>query len=695
MINKTLKLLTALLVVALSVGSLAACTVNSNGTTDVTLKTPGDLIANCGAYSETQNYFYFINGTESYNANSAYGVPATGALWVADKNFTKAEIVVTKLMSAEDKNAGVFVYGDYVYYGTTNIEKNTSGEIDYEIVEFQKAKLDGSGVERILLKSGMDTEFRFVIGADEVVYLLYIDKTEESTDVIAVNTETKASTTVATGVTEYAFSDVKTGAGVSVLYTHTVLKYPDVKDNTETESYNELFAYVAGEEVSDAELSGKTDNVTYSITDVIDGCAYITETYGATILEARTYAVALADVKAGNYETAKQQVINTDHIANSVIKSLSEIYYVDGDGLLVKGSLLDKKTKTVAPSTVDADVLLGTYTLGGVEYMFYVDCDYKINAVELNATNPADKIYVIVDGTVATSGFPIGFENGYIVYQDNSATGCGYMYCIDLSAVDFTTDLNEETEGEVTTYTLKSEKIHLLGVKTDADFAAIFDAHFSEFRTTAFNSSTMKLEIRYTGSEEGHEADFGELVKDGDGKLVLKGYAEIKAEYDALTDGQKALVSEENTKYFERFTKAMEINNDLAVLESDKDHGFIEDVGVWTIHTEEEWRNIYNTVKGVMDGIASTDGYKDLLDLLDHSGAAGFLACDVHLADRRLHLAQQTNRKSTFLFEPGIDHPRHGHVLPDEFGILGRQRFTRRNIEGRLGRILAFQLDGD
>ena len=133
--------------------SLAACGTD--------FKTPqggpaaSDAVESNGGFVVAKgNYYYFINGVESYTADNTYGTPVKGALYRIKKEDVKAkrntaERVVPSIMSSGTyTNGGIYVYGDRVYYTTPNdVRDPVSGEIDSSVLRFQSAKLDGSDIK--------------------------------------------------------------------------------------------------------------------------------------------------------------------------------------------------------------------------------------------------------------------------------------------------------------------------------------------------------------------------------------------------------------------------------------------------------------------------------------------------------------------------------------------------------------------
>ena len=154
----------------------------------------GDEVSSNGGFVvEKGDYVYFINGVENTTANNGYGAPVKGSLMrisktdLADGKYDQAKIVVPSLFTAQDFNAGVYIYGDYVYYATPTTDKNVSGQTGNSFIDFKRAKLDGTQAPMggYYFRLSASTVYRFVqvAGVDrnndneDDVFCLYEDGT--------------------------------------------------------------------------------------------------------------------------------------------------------------------------------------------------------------------------------------------------------------------------------------------------------------------------------------------------------------------------------------------------------------------------------------------------------------------------------------------------------------------------------------
>lgn len=601
MTKKTLKIFTVILAVMLAF-AVAGCTDKGNaGTTDVSLKTPGATVSNNGAVSETENYFYFVNGQVDAAADNEYGTPVKGSIAVVAKNnLAKSEIVVPKIISGEDYGAGIFVYGDYVYYGTTTTKKDADGKVATDVLEFQKAKLDGSGVEEILDVTGLDTEYRFVKNGENV-YLLYVD----GSAIYCVDVATKNTTTVSENASAYVWAENNDNASVAIVYTENVKKYADDEDSTENEAYNNVYAYKAGEAEGKVVLTGEmkyngiSSDATLSVTAIKAGYVFVKVTpANNTVNTAKTYAVKVADIYGFDYKNTKTNLTNVvlnDNVAAAYIVSLNEIYYVSGE-TIVKGSLLKSADTVVPVAKVGASVILGVD--GG--YVYYVADDSVIARVKMNET--VIETEQTLTGVANISWFSAVMTGDYIFWSDSAEDGTQYMKALNYKTI-VDGDFDVETEDDVTTSTLKKEKIVSLGIMTDDDIVYGFEARLSAFKEDCYDVN-QKLNVR---DEEGN------LTLDANGKIYNADFAKMQAEYNALTSAQKKLISDEGVKTYDYFERALAANNILVKLD-----GYIEAKRINdTTKTDAEWKALAQEVKNGIDKILEADDGEDIMNLAD------------------------------------------------------------------------------
>jgi len=610
MIKKVIKSILLVLVMTALLVSAVACG-EDNGSTAVTLKTPGTVISNGGAVIETQNYYYFVNGAADSSADNEYGTPIKGSIMVVNKADMKTqEIVVPKIVSSSDYNAGIYLYGEYLYYGTTTTKKGTDGQVATNVLEFQKAKIDGSGVSEILTVDGLGTEFRFIEN-DGVVYLVYKTATtvdgENVNRLVSLNTATGAETVIVEGYENFTFitnEGINKGSKVAVLYTKTVEKYPDVDGNDETETYNELYAYKVGESTSKLVRTGKADktglvnNVTYSIAKIIDNYAIIATNDSTNSAKSVSYDyIALDTLYTSTADTQKtivgQEVKNEGHF-DALVVSFSEIYYVDATTSFLVKAGFDKESRYDVPvANVAVTKLLGVYD----GRLYYTDENSFIYSVELSETEIKEPVVVIDNSTYADWYKTVFTSSGHLFYNGSTDLDRYYVRAIDLANLDYDADVNEEEIEGTTVYKADQDKIIKLGKYTDEDYAKFFEASLVVYRDSC-KGDDMRVKVR---------DDNGVLIK-VNGEVTTQEFVDLKAEYAKLTDAQKEYLSADAVDAYDLYIRCVELNTKLSVLE-----------GFNNSSNKDSFSAKATEVKAYIEQCLTLSDYEDVFNMADNN----------------------------------------------------------------------------
>ena len=272
-----LKVLLAIVTVCLLATCAIACSNGSWKGTTMTNWGEGNLVG--GFVGEKGNYVYYINGNAQADGNNAYGTPVKGALMAMDKNDpSKTEIVVPNLFVSTDYNAGIYIYGDYVYYATPSTDKDSTGAVAYTDLVLTKTKLDGSETEKLFIMKGLSTEYR-VVEVEGKIYVVYYDSAsvaikeycvEDDKTTVVASSDVETENMVA--LDKYQFA--KNGNDFEVTYTVKVYteKYYEEKSERATATYNQVYAYKAGSTAEEGAevlgqkiLDGKDANVVYKV----------------------------------------------------------------------------------------------------------------------------------------------------------------------------------------------------------------------------------------------------------------------------------------------------------------------------------------------------------------------------------------------------------------------------------------------
>ncbi len=217
----------------------------------------GEISSNGGFAVEKGNYVYFINGVEENTADNEFGTPVKGGIYrisnenLNKNNYSAAECVVPSVIYSGNTNAGIFIYGDYVYYSTPSTAVDADGVVQNTALDLKRTKLDGTETpkdDQYITFTDNKTDFRFVEKGG-TVYIMYVatsDKHFEEetgvTNLYSLNTKTGDSTLLAYDIQSYMF-DSTDKTNPRAYYTMTVKDYYS-SDNAASK-YNQLYTVEA------------------------------------------------------------------------------------------------------------------------------------------------------------------------------------------------------------------------------------------------------------------------------------------------------------------------------------------------------------------------------------------------------------------------------------------------------------------
>ncbi len=244
--------------------ALSACGDNNyEGTKLDGFDATAEVTDNGGFAVKKGDYVYFINGQESYTATNKYGEVTKGALMrikssdLTGGNYDKAQVVVPMLFSAQDFNAGIYLYGDSVYYATPTTDKDLDGNVASDWIDFKSAKLDGSSAmkKNYFRLDNNAVQYRFV-EVDGNVYCLYV----QDGNLYSYSVKDEKTTTLVVGANTYYF-DESDAENANVYYAMSVTNNID-SDNSTTFDYNQIYSVNAAATATASEADGK---ITYSV----------------------------------------------------------------------------------------------------------------------------------------------------------------------------------------------------------------------------------------------------------------------------------------------------------------------------------------------------------------------------------------------------------------------------------------------
>lgn len=568
-------IISSLMAVCLLIVAGCSCGGTNWKKEDVTLKDWGDVVSNGGFVAETKNYVYFINGIGASGEENEFGMPVKGTLMAAKKQDVKDGksgeevekcVVVPKLFTASDYKAGLFIDGDYVYYGTPNVNRNAAGTVDTNALSFMKTKLDGTDSTTFFTVSALSSQYRFV-KLNDVVYIVCYDATAK--EIISFNTSTKAKTVVAktndtlseattdatTGATTYgetldtvSFIDDKNADKIAVIFTTKIFTAQYVEGGAgerATASYNKVYTYTAGDAEAKLVLDGKTADCKYQVSFIKNGYVFYTATKSISLSSAITYGISVADIKENK---APSVIKNVDRaVETSDVKSLTEVYYYDSNKTAIRlTTLIDTdeiKTESYEKTLATVSTVSTLLYVEG-DYAYYFNNDGKLARIRVFnlRTDTKENEYkdnneqVISNDSASTAWFAPKIVDGVMYYCDASTIGNSYVKFVAL--IDGNIDLAEEN-GEYTACNFINQQF--ICKRAKADETAYVKAYIENI-STELKDGKVVLDVEKDGVKS---------------MAVINKAREL---YNALDKEQKKNVEEETLLTLEKYEEAVKLS---------------------------------------------------------------------------------------------------------------------------------------
>lgn len=415
-----------ILVVLLAVVMLfTACGENYDyKVTDYVDYSDKEVLDNGGVAVKQGNYLYFVNGVSDYTSDNTFKNVVKGAIMrytvKADGSLDMYTLktVVPKKVFSSSVNAGIYVYGDWIYYVTPANVVDRDGNALTDYVEFMRTKTDGSGTEVLLRVKGSDVEYAF--SSNALVYqldgVLYSAKLEKNTTPVVITEE----------ATDYVFAREMKSYKPSADKDYNNYVFYTKASETATDTNNEL--WVAGfdfaesgynEQVigkfsymSDAEkdaYENLTDTtVTYNdkmfsiaIIDYVDGELFYTKTIadGTTSKVVGTFGYNMANVVTNGAKFDKtKEVKYSSNSYNTIYKTSVSDEVLVGDGAkyyILKNGAYDRVAYEGNVTIIDV-IGYTMYYYDSSNNVWKFDLSGENTAVKLTATTP-DKTFFEAD----------------------------------------------------------------------------------------------------------------------------------------------------------------------------------------------------------------------------------------------------------------------------------------------------------
>ncbi len=481
---------TAAAVLSLGVALVSACSNYNTKPLSDTPSADAAVSSNGGFAVEKGDYVYFINGKESNTADNTFGNVVKGAIMrisksdLAARNYSNVDTVVPLVTYSGNSNAGIFIYGDTIYYSTPSTEKNSDGEVQYSYLAFKSTKLDGTGTMKdyYVQYSNNAVEYRYV-EVDGTVYLVYVATSENLygtsyTNIHSVNTSTGENTLLAYNVSDVIFD----GADLTNPRIYYTMNVTDFATGTTFSNYNQIYTVTADTTTSpkDYDISsivddydpdedplyvncgtlvfdgiGKVEGMTDSITifngddaDKVDRSAYtytLSSYENGTLFYTRT---STQNSSAMLFSAAESEILSTgwnpvlgnpdynDCLITDVSAVANYTYLFDGDE--IESILIADSTGLMKATVTDGKIATDTDN----ENKFYLTSDGQATVLFTARHNGLNYIYYSLTG-----------GNGYTVYR----------ICYDGTYTDYN---GLSVEDDVTEYT----SVRILDLDSSSDW---------------------------------------------------------------------------------------------------------------------------------------------------------------------------------------------------------------------------------
>ncbi|MBE5753208.1 MAG: hypothetical protein E7343_03975 [Clostridiales bacterium] len=489
--DKFKKLIGVALAGTMMLGALAGCSEENyqgdkldgfDATAEVKQGTNGGFAVQKG------DWIYFINGHEDYTAENVYGEVVKGSLLrikeadLKAKNYSKTDVVVPMLFVAQNFDAGIYIYGDRVYFATPTTDKDLDGNTENTWLDFKSAKLDGTSTMKgnYFRLENNAVQYRFV-EENGVVYCLYV---EDST-LYSYNTNTNETTTLVKGASNYYF-DESDAENPNVYYTMSVT-YDIDSDHSTSADYNQVYMVNAGATATTSEADGL---MKYTVKDET-GKEYRTYEFKKSFMEDKNEEAKEADKKISKEDLPYD------------LSDYSTYPYVNLGKLVLdgKGSFAEANPSTQYNDAQagEADAPYGyTYTVqsyenGGLffkrkdnisakEYLYYVANDAVKADTWKSVSGNASALLVSKDLTTATAD---------AVYYSTAYGDQAYIYFADgkITRVENGSSIvMEQSAGEATLWMIQGDYLY--------------------YYTAGTNGNNLKR-INYTGNATDYNLAFG------------------------------------------------------------------------------------------------------------------------------------------------------------------------------------------
>ncbi len=475
------KIILVVMSLILAVSLLVGCT-ESYKAKAISTEYSAEVSSNGGLAVTYGKYLYYINGYAGNTIDNTFGDVTKGAIArveldskgnaIADTNT----IIVSKNVYNTVATSGLYIVGDYIYYSTPSIDKDSTGTAKNASMWIMRTKVDGTGTE--VIKKFDDYTAVYKVAKNHIIYYL-----KNEIHVIDLNDKNFEDTMIDEEVTAIYMTEYLDGANELI---DTVFYLKANEDTTVTS--NVVWAYRAGgkatklidaSKVSYPSIDSRVKGYTIALVEAnytANGINLIytktDSTTNATSAGTYSYTFSTANVSEElSFNSAKE-------VRYSLLTNYTEFYFLSDTQALVLAdtnySLLTKtgsdwtKTSPVALINMEKapEIFKVNQTDTSVE-VYYTSGSvvYKIAVLEKDSTTgnyvknilPAESVYAGGYSTKWLSYDCIGDK----IYFFNESVGSNTYY-VDLAKV-----VNRDAD---------TQQAQLLGIISEAEEVTLLTA---------------------------------------------------------------------------------------------------------------------------------------------------------------------------------------------------------------------------
>ena len=335
--------------------------------------------------------------------------------------LTEVQLLCSKVAGFE--NAGLYIFGNKLYFATPSTAKNSSGDIQYSLLTFYSMDLNGENLKEVYSTTEFSNgSFSFMILNGNLYLLVYNGSTIVRVDMNG-KTEELAKDVVsavlpkAEVVAEYSYN-----ASANEKYVYYTTKNDK---NTETRDYGTVLNktnILTGERL---ELF-KEDYVTITLKKLDNNKLYYTRNKMASSMAPTASYLFANDLSGATFDASEKQLSN-----QSAIADMTEFKYdaaeMDGHVYINGGKLIyrpngEGEVKELASSASNLLFVQG-------KYVYYTNSS-SVYRVDVTEENPTDK--KLSDSHTIEANYIDIDANFVYFYVNNTTTKTYETYYIDI-----------------------------------------------------------------------------------------------------------------------------------------------------------------------------------------------------------------------------------------------------------------------